>query len=989
MFKPVSSKPNFVELEHRILDFWRKNNTLGKYLHKNDSAQKKFSFLDGPITANNPMGVHHAWGRTLKDLYQRYKNMRGFKQRFQNGFDNQGLWVEVEVEKELGFKSKKDIEKYGIARFVEKCKEHTLRFSKVQTEQSKRLGYFMDWGNDYYTMSDNNNYAIWQFLKKVWEDGNLYKGRDSVPWCPRCGTAISQHEILTEEYQELTHDSVYIKFPVKGEDRLYLLAWTTTPWTIPGNVALAVDPELSYWKMVNKKGEKIVIANPAAVGRVRGTNKGTIKALEKEAVTVRQLDLVDDWRKEKELRGAELVGLEYEAPYANLPAVKKALGDYRPRVVAADPLVLEIDPSEGTGIVHVAPGAGTEDFRLGLKEELPAIEEIDESGVFLSGFGFLDGLSVKDASVRVLADLEDRRFAYKIVPYTHRYPVCWRCQTELVWRVVDEWYIAMDDERCPNAKNYRQRLQEVIKKVRWIPSFGYDRELDWLRNMEDWLISKKRYWGLALPIWECSCGHFEVIGSKEELKEKAVEGWEEFEDHTPHRPWVDRVKIKCPRCGELMSRIPDVGNPWLDAGIVPFSTMKYFSDRDFWKEWFPADLVLEALPGQFKNWFYSLLAMSTVLEDQAPFKTLFGHALVKDEYGDEMHKSKGNAIEFGEAAEKMGVDAMRWQYATQDPTRDLCFGYGPADEVRRRFFLIFWNCYKFFVTYAELDGFNPSRDLERTEQTILDSWILSRLNRLVGEATSNLDDYKNSQAARAIEDFVVGNLSTWYIRRIRNRVGPTVPDGEDKKAAHVTLYNVLLTLAKLLAPFTPFLAEEMYQNLSTKEPSVHLTSWPEFAENLIDSKLEEKMKLVRQICERGRAARREAGIRVRQPLACASIKYQVSSIKRSKELQQLIMDELNVKELRFAEGKELSVELDLEITPELKLEGLAREMVRQIQDARRKAGCNLDDRIVATFPDNEGNREAVERFEEYIKKGTLSEELRAGKGIWVEVVKRN
>ena len=576
-FKPVSPQTDFSKLERELLDKWYepfgsaqgKYSIVEKYLHKNDSAKEKFSFLDGPITANNPMGVHHAWGRTYKDFWQKFWNMKGRRQRFQNGFDEQGLWVEVEVEKELGLKNKKDIENLvpgdkfkSLEKFINLCKERVAKFSKIQTEQSKRLGYFMDWDNSYHTSSDENNYTIWGYIKKVWENGWLYKGRDSVPWCPRCGTAISQHEILTEEYKELTHRTVVFKLKIKDRDNEYLLAWTTTPWTIPGNIALAVDLRLSYWKMTNGK-EFIYIVNPTASGD-----------LDKEAMLVNRLELTNGWTKTEELKGSDLVGLEYEAPYDNLPAVKKVLTGYTHRVVASDPLILPINPLEGTGIVHVATGAGQEDFKLGKKEKLPVIPEIDESAVFISGFDFLTGQHVKKASTSILEDLTRRNLIHKDFDFTHRYPTCWRCKTELVWRVVDEWYIAMD--RKPNSKletrnsklerTYREQMMGVAKKITWMPEFGLERELDWLKNMHDWLISKKRYWGLALPIWECQkCKNFEVIGSFDELKERAVEGFDKFEGNSPHRPWIDEVKINCANCSEVVSRIPDVGNPWLHA----------------------------------------------------------------------------------------------------------------------------------------------------------------------------------------------------------------------------------------------------------------------------------------------------------------------------------------------------------------------------------------------------------------------------------------
>ncbi|MCJ7829691.1 class I tRNA ligase family protein, partial [Patescibacteria group bacterium] len=685
------------------LKFWEDEDIFNK-LRVQNAGKPRWSFLDGPITANNPMGVHHAWGRTYKDLWQRFFNMRGCRQRFQNGFDNQGLWVEVEVEKELGFKSKKDIEKYGIEKFVNKCKERTLKFAKVQTEQSKRLGYFMDWENSYYTMSNENNYMIWTFLKKCHENGWLYKGKDAVPWCPRCGTAISQHEILTEEYQELTHDSVYFKLPVISNSsreagsrsagqfsilNSYFLVWTTTPWTIPTNVALAVNPDFKYGAY-QKDNETLIL----------------LKDLKDKI-------LGNDWKLVKEFKGKELKDWSYQGPFDDLPRLK----DVVHKVVLDKDLVTA---EEGTGIVHIAPGAGQEDFALSKKEKLPVVEAIDEEANYLTGFGQFSGQNAKKHPELIIEYLkkEKSEFLFRVEKYTHRYPVCWRCKTELVWRVVEEWYIAMDE--------LRPKMMAVTKKIKWLPSWGLERELDWLKNMEDWLISKKRYWGLALPIWECSCGSFEVVGSREELKEKAVEGWDKFEGKTPHRPWVDEVKIICSTCGKLAFRIKDVGNPWLDAGIVPFSTLKYQSDKKYWTKWFPADFITESLPGQFKNWFYSLIAMSTVLENTNSFKTVLGHGMVLGENGQAMHKSMGNALEFNEGADKIGVDVMRWMFTSQDPEQNLLFGYHQADETRRRFHLMLWNIYNFFVSYANINKFRvKEQESKRVEKNILDRWIIS------------------------------------------------------------------------------------------------------------------------------------------------------------------------------------------------------------------------------------------------------------------------
>lgn len=957
MFKPVTPDINFVEIEKELLQWWHKSGVVEKYLHRNDSSKEKFSFLDGPITANNPMGVHHAWGRTYKDLWQRFFNMRGFKQRFQNGFDNQGLWVEVEVEKALGFKSKKDIETFGIDKFVEKCKEHTLKYAQIQTEQSKRLGYFMDWGNSYYTMSDENNYMIWHFLKKCHDNGWLYKGKDSVPWCPRCGTAISQHEILTEEYKELTHTAAYFKcYRLDTDHPSAFLVWTTTPWTIPADIALAVNPDLIYAEF-EIEGEKETLVFAKDLGP---------KVLEGKK-----------WKVRNELKGNDLVGEQYTAPFDDLPVNIQAKKDY-PKTYHI--VFLEKDlvtAEEGTGIVHIVPGAGTEDFKLGIRESLPVLSVIDEAALYIEGYGNLTGKNAKEHPeliFDVLKEKEEGKYLFKLEDYTHRYPKCWRCKTELVWRVVDEWYIKMDPLRDP--------MRKVVEKINWIPSWGKNQEIDWINNMHDWLISKKRYWGLALPIWECDCGHFEVVDSKEDLKKKAAEGWEKFEKHTPHRPWIDEVKVKCPKCQKIVSRIKDVGNPWLDAGIVPFSTLvdpktkkvSYLSDKEYWKEWFPANFVTESFPGQFKNWFYSLLVMSTVLKNTNPFESLFGYATVMDEKGEEMHKSKGNAIWFDEAAEKIGVDVMRWMYVSQNPENNLNFGYHVADGTRRRFHLMLWNIYNFFVTYANIDRWERKpENLSSLSQNILDRWIVSRLNELVKTVTESLAKYDAYTASHAIEDFV-SDLSTWYVRRSRSRIGPTAENGEDKAACYQTLYETLVILSKVIAPFTPFLAEEMYKNLTAKE-SVHLTDWPGVNESLVDENLEKEMREARRVVEMAHARRKEAEIKVRQPLNSLAT---ITPVNLPTGIRDLIKDEVNVKSLDVKVSDALKVgdlpqvTLDTEITPALKAEGDARDLVRQIQDLRKKSGCRLDEKIVIFAPF------WPKDFEDYIKEETLAEKITVG-----------
>jgi isoleucyl-tRNA synthetase len=1026
MFREVPSKVDFPALERRILEWWQETDAFHKLVEKN-RGKERWSFIDGPITANNPMGVHHAWGRTYKDLFHRHKAMQGHEIRYQNGFDGQGLWIEVEVERELGFTSKRDIEKYGVARFVEMCKERVRKFAGIQTEQSIRLGYWMDWDNSYHTMSDENNYTIWLFLKTCHDRGWIYKGRDVLPWCPRCSTAISEHEIVTEGYQELTHPSVTLRFPLVGREGESLLVWTTTPWTLSSNVAAAVHPDVTYVK-VKQDGEYFYLAREA------------LSVLEGPYETV------------QELLGAEMEGWTYRGPYDELP----------PQQGVEHPVILwdEVGEAEGSGIVHIAPGCGKEDFELGKEHGLPAIAPLDQFGVFMDGFDWLSGLNVADAAEPVFEDLRKKGLLYSVEDYTHRYPVCWRCQSELVFRLVDEWYISMDE--------LRYQIMDVVRQIRWIPEFGLERELDWLRNMDDWMISKKRYWGLALPIFDCPCGHFEVIGSEVELKERAVEGWEEFEGHSPHRPWIDAVKIRCPQCGELVSRIPDVGNPWLDAGIVALSTLNYRHDREYWAKWYPADFISECFPGQFRNWFYALLAESTAMENSPPFLKIFGYALVKDEHGDDMHKSSGNVIWFDDAAETMGVDVMRWMYCSHNPRVNLHFGYGPADEVRRRFLIPLWNIYSFFTTYARIDGWVPQRMEEagtsKEPSNLLDRWILSRLQGVIKDADDGLEECDAAAATRSVEAFV-DDLSNWYVRRSRRRFWKSEQD-EDKNLAYWTLYECLVTLVKLLAPFIPFITEEMYQNLvRSVQPeapeSVHHCEFPMADEALVDERLMSDMDLAIKVASLGRSARGLGGIKLRQPLSTAVVAGPFAGREEPLgPLADLVLDELNVKQLRFTEdagevvtyvlkpdlqllgpkygaqlprlqeavaaldvaegagklmaGEAISVELDgetvellpeevavetrpregygiseegdyvvgvdLTLTKELVEEGLARELVRRIQNLRKDADFRIEDKIHTYYEGDPELAEVVRGYGDYIKQETLSEEMVEGAG---------
>ncbi len=1086
-FKDVPANVDFPAQERETLQWWKENKSFEKLYAIQPERDKKWSFIDGPITANNPMGVHHAWGRTYKDLYNRFWSMRGYELRYQQGFDCQGLWVEVEVEKEMGFKTKKDIEDFGVANFVNKCKERVLRFSGVQTQQSVRLGYWMDWndneqlnllaekivntpdevvtidgpkgpvtdtvenivgrlgmpelGGSYYTFSNENNYMIWRALKICHENRWLYRGADVMPWCPRCATGISQHEIVTDGYAEITHRSVTLKFPLREKPDEALLVWTTTPWTLTSNVAAAVGPELDYVKVKMLLTDEVLYLSKGTTQMLRGK----YKVLE-------------------ELKGEEMIGWTYDGPFDELPAEQKPGGwthlkdiiqgieisaKDAHRVIAWE----EVSDEEGTGIVHIAPGAGAEDFALGKENGLPVVAPLNDEGVFVEGFDWLTGQLVSDVPDQIFKNLEEKGILYHVEKYTHRYPTCWRCKTELVFRLVDEWFINMDE--------LRPLLMDITRQIRWIPGFGLERELDWLKNMHDWMISKKnRYWGLALPFWECdSCGHWTVVGDDIELKERAVAGYEEFVGHTPHRPWIDAVKLKCEKCGELMGRIGDVGNPWLDAGIVSFSTLQYRQNPDYWQKWYPADWISESFPGQFRNWFYSMLVMGAIIDQSPSFMSNFGYATLWAEDGRPMHKSWGNSIEFNEAADKMGVDVMRWMYCNHKPEQNLLFGYHRADEVRRQFLIPLWNVYNFFVTYAKLDAWTPGNNdqtLARSTLSVLDRWILARLNEVVAKVTTSFENYDAFAATLTIQA-LLDDLTNWYVRRSRRRFWRSEHD-DDKDAAYATLYHVLVTLSKLLAPITPFVTETMYQNLvrsvdNTAPESVHHCAWPQADGAAVDQDLLEQMAMARQIAGLGLGARGSVNIKVRQPLARALVHVgQGRSADLSPKLLDIVVDELNVKELTFvaeagelvsyklqpnfkllgpklgkqmpavkqalenaeadklvpqlendepitltvdgqaielgpeevliqtepAEGlavaadKIITVGIDVVITDELAAEGMAREVVRRIQNMRKDADFDISDKITVYYQTEGALHRVLRDWGDYIKNETLA-----------------
>jgi len=946
MFTPVDSRPDLVALEHEVLARWRDERTFER-LRAQTTGGEPWSFLDGPITANNPMGVHHAWGRTYKDLFQRFRASLGHELRWQQGFDCQGLWVEVNVERELGYTSKRQIEERGLAAFISLCKQRVLTYAARQTEQSIRLGMWMDWndpadllllrdalatdplapvtidgesgpitggaelvigklgspevGGSYFTFSDENNDLIWSFLEKCHERGWLYKGNDSMPWCARCGTGISQHE-MTEGYADREDPSAYFGFTLVDRPGEELVAWTTTPWTIPANVAAAVHPDLDY-DLVEFDGRRLWIGTSRRVATLGG---GAPRAATIET-----------------RKGRELVGWRYRAPFDGLSAVTAALGadGAAHRVVAWT----EVGAEEGTSIVHIAPGCGSEDHALAVREGLPMIAPIDEAGVYVEGFGELTGSDWLAVTDQVFATLTTSASLLRREKITHRYPHCWRCATPLVFRLVDEWFISMgpvyDQPRNTLSEeqiraSLRYQIMQSVDSISWLPSFGYEREIDWLMNMSDWMISKKRYWGLALPIYECTaCGRVEVIGSRANLESRMVEGGEQFVGRSAHRPYIDAVKIACAGCGLSVTRVPDVGNPWLDAGIVSLSTLRYRDDPEYWKRWFPADLITESFPGQFRNWFYSLLAMSTVMTEQAPTRTVFGYGLVFAEDGRQMHKSWGNSIEFDEAANRMGVDVMRWLFAGSRPEENVHFGWSAADETRRRL-LVLWNVYSFFCSYAAAAGWNAMSTAPTvSERPLMDRWILSRSADLATTVESSLRAYDAQAAVRRLEQGI-DELSTWYLRRSRDRF--SAAPSADRDAAFATLHAALLTIVRVAAPIAPFFTDAIYRVLAgsphdvgaatrTSVPldqairqgvapsSVHLLPWPSAeSADWRDPRLEAEMGTIVRAAELGRSVRAAAAIRTRQPLARARVVLG-RTLRDAEALLAILADELNVK----------------------------------------------------------------------------------------------
>ena len=860
MQEKFDTKYSFAENEKEILSFWKENDCFKKLKAKNEGGPK-YRFIDGPITANNPMGIHHVWGRTLKDTFIKYHAMKGDDTHYRNGFDGQGLWVEVEVEKELGFKTKHDIEEYGLDKFTDKCIDRVKKFSGVITEQSQRLGQWMDWDNSYYTYTDENITGIWAFLKKCNEGGWIKQIYKPMPWCPRCGTSLSEHE-MTGSYKEIEHEAVFFKLPLlKSND--YILVWTTTPWTLSANVALAVNKEMNYVRL-HVEGEE--------------TNYITSETYYKQKFAGKDgVTLLDTFK------GTELEGLEYETCFPEI-----AEQNFTHKIVLWD----EVTDTDGCGVVHIAPGCGAEDFALGEEIGLPRIIPVDEYGVFFDGFSFLSGLNAQECKELVFDELKKRNKLFYTHKFKHSYPVCWRCKREIIFRLVKEWAIAVDE--------LRPRLIANAKKVRWEPAYQGKRMLDWLENMSDWNISRKRFYGLPLPFYPCpDCGKLTVIGSKEELYELAVD--KSKVDAIPHlhRPWIDDVKIRC-SCGCEVERITQVGDVWLDAGIVPFSTLKHFTDKEYWKQYFPAEHVLE-MKEQIRLWFYSMLFMSTVLVDEPPYERVSTHGMVVSEDGSRFSKT-GFMIRFDEAADVIGADASRYIFASSSTSNDVRFGFTLGEEARRKL-LAFWNLQTFFATYADIDNIKVDvAKLDTAKLCAVDRWLVIRTNEFIKDANRHMSDYSTREVISAFEAFV-NDISNFYIRVNRGRFWATELT-EDKINAYTVLFYAIKSITGIIAPIVPFITETTWQRFVKRYSnenalSVFLSDYPTVPAHLdiTDEKILSDVEKARDMISLGLKLRNEKQIKIRQPLATMYVSATEANRSAIATFGSIIKSEMNVGEI--------------------------------------------------------------------------------------------
>ncbi|MCL2678829.1 MAG: isoleucine--tRNA ligase [Dehalococcoidia bacterium] len=990
MFKPVGSKANFAKLEEVMLVFWRENEIFRRSIEQRKTG-RRFTLYEGPPTANGKPGIHHVISRVFKDVIPRYKSMQGYYAPRIAGWDTHGLPVELEVEKQLGLSNKTDIERFGIDKFNALCRDSVFRYLKEWDALTERIGFWVDLEHPYITMDNSYIESGWWILKQLWERGLIYHGYRVTPHCPRCGTSLSSHEVA-QGYKDDTPDpSVFVKFRVlddsfvanlPGVDShlpVYLLAWTTTPWTLPGNTALAVCADADYMA-VQVDGENLILAcaRVEAVGLEQAQTPDVFKG--REMVGLRYAPLYNPHDFAVERRRFQSDSSQH-SPSINVESSGQNLSY---RVISTAFVTMD----DGTGIVHVAPAFGEADFEAGRSEGLDFVQHVDLQGKITGNYPFSRKF-VKSADKEIISELKSRGLLLKAETMHHTYPFCWRCSTPLLYYAKQSWYI--------RTSALKERMLAGNSQINWVPEHIKDGRFgDWLSNNVDWAFSRERYWGTPLPVWQCDqCCAQECVGGLGDLKAKP-----NFSGLTEplnlHRPYVDEMTYSCSKCGGKMKRVAEVIDCWFDSGAMPVAQWHYpFAQESggiFDDGRFPADYICEAVD-QTRGWFYSLHALSTLLFDRPCYKNVICLGHILDGQGEKMSKSRGNVVEPLPLLQKHGADALRWYLFTAAPPGNARrFSEALVGEVTRQFMLILWNVYSFFVTYANIDRYNPAEDKSNPPPTTLDRWILSELNQLVKEVTDDLDGYNITDAGRAIERFV-DYLSNWYVRRSRRRFWKSESD-TDKLAAYQTLYKCLTTLSRLLAPFMPFLADEIYRNLVlTAYPdapeSVHLDDFPVSDEMLIDKDLSADMRLAMKVSSLGRAARAAAAIKVRQPLSSAVVRVRSQSEKkglaRSKEQ---ILEELNIKELlfsdevsdcasisAFSEDGELGVAVDTNITPELAQEGLTREIVHRLQNIRKTAGFEIADYITSYFQCDDYVRQVIVGFGAYIRHETLSREI--------------
>lgn len=1019
-FKSVSPKLDVTAMEEAVLKMWKREDVFKKTVERRQGAPE-YVFYEGPPTANGKPGVHHVLARAFKDMFPRYKIMRGYRVSRRGGWDTHGLPVEIEVEKRHGFKNKQDIEAYGVAKFNAECRKSAFDYIQDWERLTDRIAFWVDLETAYVTFTNDYIESVWNILKNFWDRDLLYKGYKVVPYCPRCGTTLSDHEVALG-YDEATDPSVFVRMPLADKPDTSLLVWTTTPWTLPGNVAVAAHPDVEYVtveRAVNGKKEKLILAKPLLEKVFRGE----------------EVKIVDAFK------GRKLKGQKYLPLFTFLPPDKPAhyvvLGDF-------------VTTEDGTGLVHMAPAFGAEDMQAALEFDLPVLMTVLPDGSFIPEVTPWRGVFVKDADPMIIRDLDDRGLLFRAESYTHTYPFCWRCKTPLLYYARDAWYI--------RTSRFKDRMVELNKTIHWTPDHIRDGRFgNWLENNIDWALSRERYWGTPLPVWECEdCKDRECVGSVDELSKFAGRDLNELD---LHRPYVDEIAWDCKKCGGRMQRVPDLIDVWFDSGSMPYAQWHYpFGNQEKFKQQFPADFICEAVD-QTRGWFYSLHAISSLLMDSVSFKNVICLGLILDGEGRKMSKSLGNIVDPWDVLKVHGADAFRWYlYTATPPGQERRFSPELVGSVVRDFTLLLWNVYSFFVTYANLDKWKPEAQAN-LRYSSLDQWLLSELNVLVREVTAGYEEYEVTRATRPIQEFVE-KLSTWYLRRSRRRFWKSESDS-DKQAAYSTLYAALVTVAKLLAPAMPFLADELYQNLvrsadADAPESIHLARWPEADVSRIDETLNRDMATVMKLVSLGHSARQKANRKVRQPLSEAAFSVgNVSERKAVEAFAELIADELNVKRVRLLDssteavahtikplpkqlgqkygnkfpaiqkailamdaesaartlmdGNPLKVEaggetfevlddevevkavakegfavaeegayvaaLVTELTPELVREGLAREFVRRAQDLRKSAELDVADRIRMFVVASEGLKAAVEEHRDYVTSETLTVDL--------------